>query len=369
MEKLLVEPFFVMKVLERAKELEKEGKEVIHLEIGEPDLPVPKKVKERAKEFLEKFEQKYTESTGIYPLKEAIARYYGETYGVEIEPERVVLTPGSSPGLLALLKVVSERIGEISYTDPGYPCYKNMLKFLNLEGKAVPVYPEEGFKVKPEKVKTPALIVNSPSNPTGVVYSKEELKGLSERAFLISDEIYHGLVYGERAASALEVGQNCAVVNGFSKFFLMTGWRLGWMVIPKELLPDITAILQNTVISPPTLSQFAALACFEEEVLEELRRNVEIFKRRREVLLNGLKELGFKIPAEPQGAFYIYADASRFTDDSFKFAFEVLEKTAVAITPGRDFGENQTEKFIRFSFCTSLQKIEEALERLRKFLS
>ncbi|WP_456341894.1 aminotransferase class I/II-fold pyridoxal phosphate-dependent enzyme [Thermovibrio sp.] len=369
MEKLLVEPFFVMKVLERAKELEKEGKEVIHLEIGEPDLPVPERVKERAKEFLSKFEQKYTESTGIYPLKEAIAHYYEKTYGVKVEPERVVITPGSSPGLLALLKVVRERVGEISYPDPGYPCYKNVLKFLNLKGRGVPIYPEEEFKVKAERVETHALIVNSPSNPTGVIYSKEELKALSEKAFLISDEIYHGLVYDERAPSALEVSNNCAVVNGFSKFFLMTGWRLGWMVVPKELLPDITAILQNTVISPPTLSQYAALACFEEEVLEELSSNAEIFRKRRDVLLKGLKELGFKIPAEPKGAFYIYADASRFTDDSFKFAFEVLEKTAVAITPGRDFGENQTEKFVRFSFCTSVEKIEEALERLRGFLA
>jgi len=368
MERLLVEPFFVMKVLERAKELEREGKEVIHFEIGEPDLPVPKKVKERAKEFLDRFEQKYTESTGIYPLKEAIAGYYKETYGVEVEPERVVLTPGSSPGLLALLKTVSERVGEISYTDPGYPCYKNMLKLLKLKSRAVNVHPENRFKVKPQEVETPALIINSPSNPTGVVYSKGELEELSKRAFLISDEIYHGLVYGERVPSVLEVCQNCAVVNGFSKFFLMTGWRLGWMVVPKELVADVRAILQNTVISPPTLSQYAALACFDREVLGELKANVEIFKKRKDLLLKGLKELGFKIPAEPDGAFYIYADASRFTEDSFKFAFEVLERAAVAVTPGRDFGKNQTEKFVRFSFCTDIEKIEKGLERLRKFL-
>jgi len=368
MERLLVEPFFVMKVLERAKELEKEGRRIIHLEIGEPDLPVPKRVKERAKEHLERAEQKYTESVGIYPLREAIARYYKDFYGVDVEPERVVLTPGSSPGLLALLKVVSERIGEISFTDPGYPCYKNMLKFLNVKGRVIPVSPESSFKPSPKDVETPALIVNSPSNPTGSVYTGQELAQLSKRAFLISDEIYHGLTYHGRAVSALEVTQNCAVVSGFSKFFLMTGWRLGWMVIPSELLPDVTAILQNIVISPPTLSQYAALACFEPEVLEELRSNVEIFKKRRELLLKGLKELGFKIPSPPQGAFYIYADASPFTDDSFSFAFELLERAGVAVTPGRDFGENQTEKFVRFSFCTGVEMIEEALERLRKFL-
>jgi len=368
MERLLVEPFFVMKVLERAREIEKEGKEVIHLEIGEPDLPVPRKVKEKAREFLERHESKYTESTGIYPLRERIARYYGEVYGVSVEPERVIVTPGSSPGLLALLKVVSERLGRVSYPDPGYPCYKNMLKLLSLEGVALPVEPENSFKVLPSQVKTPVLIVNSPANPTGVVYTEKELRSLSEKAFLVSDEIYHGLVYSGRAPSVLEVSDRCAVVNGFSKFFLMTGWRLGWMVVPEEFLADITAILQNTVISPPTVSQYAALACFEEEVLEELRRNVEIFRKRGELLLKGLEEIGFKVPARPQGAFYIYADASAFTDDSFNFAFELLERTAVAVTPGRDFGYNKTGRFVRFSFCTSIEKIEKALERLRSYL-
>ena len=368
MERLLVEPFYVMRVLERAKEIEKEGKEVIHLEIGEPDLPVPKRVKEKAKEFLSRFEQKYTESAGIYPLREEIARYYCETYQVEVEPENVVITPGSSPGLLAVLKVVSERIGQISYSDPGYPCYKNMLNLLSSEGRAVPVSPESSFKVLPQQVETPALIVNSPSNPTGVVYTLEELKALSEKAFLVSDEIYHGLTYFERAPSVLEVTDKCVVLNGFSKFFLMTGWRLGWLILPDELVSDVTAILQNTVISPSTLSQYSALACFEEEVLEELRSNVEVFKERREVLLKGLKEVGFKVPSEPRGAFYVYADVSDFTEDSFSFAFELLEKVGVAVTPGRDFGYNRTNEFIRFSFCTSVENIEKALERLYSYL-
>ena len=368
MERLLVEPFYVMKVLERAKEIERSGEKVIHFEIGEPDLPVPRKVKEEAKKAIETCELRYTESVGILPLREAIAEYYEREYGVKVKPEQVIVTPGSSPGLLALLKVIGETLGEISYTDPGYPCYKNMIKFLSLKGRAVNVYPENEFKVKPQKVETPVLIVNSPSNPTGTVYTKEELRALSEKAFLVSDEIYHGLTYSGRAPSVLEVTGNAAVVNGFSKFFLMTGWRLGWLVVPEELVLDLTAILQNIVISPPTVSQIAAIRCFDQEVLEELRSNVEIFRKRRDVLLKGLKEIGFKIPAEPQGAFYIYVDASRFTDDSYSFAFEVLEKAKVAITPGRDFGYNGTEKFVRFSFCTELSNIEEGLERLRRFL-
>ncbi|WP_456454902.1 aminotransferase class I/II-fold pyridoxal phosphate-dependent enzyme [Thermovibrio sp.] len=368
MEGLLIEPFYVMKVLERAKEIEKEGEKVIHLEIGEPDLPVPRRVKERALEFLKSSELKYTESVGIYPLREAISSYYEREYGVKVEPERVIITPGSSPGLLALLKVAFELIGEVSYSDPGYPCYKNMLNFLNLKGKAVAVSPESRFKVRPQEVETPVLIVNSPSNPTGSVYSKEELLELSEKAFLISDEIYHGITYGKRAPSVLEVSNNGAVVNGFSKFFLMTGWRLGFLIVPTEFVPQITSILQNVVISPPTLSQFAALACFEEETLRELKENVKVFKERRDILLKGLKEIGFKVPSEPEGAFYVFADASEFTDDSFSFAFELLEKTKVAITPGRDFGSNGTDKFVRFSFCTDKEKIEEALERLYSYL-
>ncbi len=368
MERSLVEPFYVMKVLERAKEIEKSGEKVIHFEIGEPDLSVPEKVKEAASKAVLNYEMKYTESTGIPELKEAISGYYEREYGIKVSPKRIVITPGSSPGLLTVLKVLYEEIGKIGYTDPGYPCYKNMINFLGIEGKAVNVCPEGEFKPRPSDVDVPVLIVNSPSNPTGALYTERELRQLSKRAFLISDEIYHGLVYWGRAPSSLEVTDKTVVVNGFSKFFLMTGWRLGWMVVPEELVSEVRAILQNIVISPPTLSQIAAVKCFDEEVLSELRENVKTFKERRDVMLKGLKEIGFKIPYEPQGAFYIYADASEFTDDSFSFSFELLERAKVAVTPGRDFGYNQTNKFVRFSFCTDIKNIEEGLERLYNYL-
>ncbi len=357
-----------MKVLERAKELEASGRSVIHFEVGEPDLPVPEIVKRRAAEVVKTVELKYTESTGIRPLREKIAEYYEKAYSINISPDQVIITPGSSPGLLSALKVVSERVGVVSYTDPGYPCYRNMLKFLNLKGVSIPVNPEGGFKVSPKDVKAEALVLNSPSNPTGVIYSKEELEKLSGRAFIVSDEIYHGLVYSGKAPSVLEVTDRAVVVNGFSKFFLMTGWRLGWVVAPEWMVEDMRAVLQNITISPPTLSQYAALACFEEECLSELKRNIEIFKKRRDLMLQGLKEIGFRIPVEPEGAFYIFADVSEFTNDSYSFAFEVLEKTGVAITPGRDFGYNGMDKFVRFSFCTDETFIEEGLERLYRFL-
>ena len=357
-----------MKVLERAKELEASGRSVIHFEVGEPDLSVPEVIKRRAAEVVKTVELKYTESTGIRPLKEKIAEYYEKAYSINISPDQVIVTPGSSPGLLSVLKVVSEKVGKVSYADPGYPCYKNMLRFLNLESVSIPVNPESGFKISLRDLKTEVLILNSPSNPTGAIYSKKELEKLSEKVFLVSDEIYHGLVYSGKAPSVLEVTDRAVVVNGFSKFFLMTGWRLGWVVVPEWMVEDMTAVLQNIAISPPTLSQYAALVCFEEECLSELRRNVEIFKRRRDLMLQGLKEIGFRIPVEPEGAFYIFADVSEFTNDSYSFAFEVLEKTGVAITPGRDFGYNETDRFVRFSFCTDEKDIEEGLERLYRFL-
>ena len=357
-----------MEILEKAKELEKLGRKVIHFEIGEPDLPVPQKVKERAKEALSKYELKYTESTGIPQLKEAIANYYYETYRVVVEPTQIVITPGSSPALMAALKVVSERVGTVSYPDPGYPCYKNLLKLLNLEGIALPAFEEHGFKVQSFQVSTPALIVNSPANPTGTVYSRWELEKLAGKAFLISDEIYHGLTYRKPATSALQITRNCVVVNGFSKFFLMTGWRLGWAVVPKETLEEFTAILQNAVISPPTLSQLAALSCFDEEVLSQLKENVKTFYKRMKAMVEGLREIGFKVPQEPEGAFYVWADASAFTDDTYRFALELLENVSVATTPGIDFGKNGTSRFLRFSFCTGMEEISEGLERLYRYL-
>jgi aspartate/methionine/tyrosine aminotransferase len=368
MESLSVEPFYVMKVLERAKELERKGRKIIHFEVGEPDFPVPQLLKNRAKELIEKVELRYTESAGIPELKERIARHYEETYRVSVSPSRVIVTPGSSPGILAALKVVSERIGRVAYPDPGYPCYKNILKVLKAHGTAVPVTPETAFKVREPKVQAEAIVVNSPSNPTGAVYTAQELSALSERFFLISDEIYHHITFRGRAVSALEVTGDAVVSSGFSKFFLMTGWRVGWLVVPEEMVPEVTAVLQNTVISAPALSQLTALACFEKECMEELKRNVDTLRQRAQLMLKGIREIGFKVPVEPEGAFYIFADASAFTEDSYSFAFELLEKAGVAVTPGVDFGSNQADRFVRFSFCTDTRNIEEGLERLYRYL-
>ncbi len=363
-----IKPFYVMEILERAKELERKGRKIIHFEVGEPDLPVPRKVKEEAIKALNRMEMKYTESAGILPLREKIAEYYYETYNVGISPEQVIVTPGSSPALLAVLKVVGEKFSEIAYTNPGYPCYKNMINFLKIKGRRVVTSAKDGFEIPISEMESPAMIINSPANPTGGVLSRETIEKLSEKCFLISDEIYHGLTYGEKATSVLEVTKECCVVGGFSKFFLMTGWRVGWVVVPKWMVKEVTAILQNIVISPPTVSQIAALKCFDSDVLEELKENVKIFEKRRNLMLEGVQELGFDVPVEPKGAFYVYADSSRFSDDSYSFVLDILENTGVALTPGIDFGENETNKYVRFSYCTDENKIIEGLERLYRYL-
>ncbi len=362
-----MKPFYVMEVLEKAKKLEKEGRDIVHFEVGEPDFPMPSRLREIASDVLKRSEFKYTESIGIYPLRERISEYYEKIYGVKISPERVVITTGSSIGLLALLKVVSKEFDVIGYADPGYPCYKNMLEFIG--AKAVPLKVNSDTKFKVLHISdVDALVIGSPSNPTGSLYSKEELKELSERAFIVSDEIYHGITFGEKAHTVLEVSENTAVSNGFSKFFLMTGWRLGWLILPEDWVRDVQLLLQNISISPPTISQLIAVHCFDDDVLQDLKEKVGVYKRRRDIMVAGLKEIGFDIPVEPEGAFYVYADASKFTDDSFSFCFEVLDKASVAITPGIDFGDNGTDRFVRFSFTVPESRIEEGIERLYKFL-
>jgi len=362
-----VKPFYVMEVLERSKELEGKGKDVVHFEVGEPDFPMPEKLLSIAETLLKRENFKYTESIGIYPLREKISEFYKRTYGVNISPKRVVITTGSSNGLLVLLKIVSENYKAIGYADPGYPCYRNMLEFIG--ANSVPIHVDEstGFKIV-NTFGADALIVGSPSNPTGGLYSGAELKALSQSAFIVSDEIYHGITFNKKACTVLEVTDNAAVSNGFSKFFLMTGWRLGWLVLPEEWVRDVQLLLQNISISPPTISQLIAVHCFDDDVLEELSEKVEVYKKRRDIMISGLKEIGFRVPLKPEGAFYVYADASQFTNNSYEFCFEVLDRALVAITPGIDFGENGTERFVRFSFTVPEERIEEGLERLYNLL-
>ncbi len=367
--------FIVMDILERAKELEAQGIDVVHMEVGEPDFPTPEEVIEAGVKSLKDKLTAYTQSVGIPQLKEAISDYYHNEYGLRIDPERIILTPGSSPALLAAIRILTEGDRICGLPDPGYPCYKNMVRFLGGRFVSLPVEEEGGFKVQPSQLEgVDVLVINSPANPTGAVYSREELEALVEEAArrgvaIVSDEIYHGITYEGPATSVLEFTQDAIVVNGFSKFFLMTGWRLGWMVVPRRMVRLVQSIAQNLFICPPAAAQYAALACFREDVLAQFREKVEIYRRRRDFMVEALNAMGLEVGTLPQGAFYVYANASRFTRDSFTFAKRALEEAHIGITPGVDFGDNKTHLYVRFSYANTLERLQEGMRRLEEWLS
>lgn len=367
--------FIVMDILERAKELEAQGIDVVHMEVGEPDFPTPDEVIEAGVKALRERRTHYTQSVGIPELREAISGYYRAQYGLEVEPERIVVTPGSSPALLTAIRIFTEGGRVCGLPDPGYPCYKNMVRFLGGRFVPLPVEEEAGFKVTVPMLRDiGVLVINSPANPTGAVYNRNELAELVEEAqkrgiSLISDEIYHGITYDEPAPSVLEFTDNAIVINGFSKFFLMTGWRLGWMVVPKEMVRLVQSIVQNLFICAPAVAQYAALACFREGVLAQLREKVEIYRKRRDFIVGALKDVGLDVKVVPQGAFYVYANASKFTRDSYAFAKRALEEAHIGITPGVDFGENKTHLYVRFSYANTMERLKEGMRRLREWLS
>ncbi len=367
--------FIVMDVLEKAKEMERSGEYVIHLEVGEPDFPLPAKVAEAAEKAITDGLNKYSQSMGIPELREAISEYYKKTYNVDVEPDRIFITPGSSPALLAAIKIFADEKGErIAYTDPGYPCYKNMIRFLGLKEIPIKVFENNFFKPDPAELKGfDVIVINTPSNPTGVVMSSSELETLVAKAekegfLIVSDEIYQGISYSDRDHTVLEFTDRAIVINGFSKFFAATGWRLGWIIVPKDKIRLMQCVAQNLFICAPTPLQHAALLFFEDDVIEECRGYVREYRKRRDYLLSALRDLGFGIDYEPEGAFYIFADISNFGDDGFSFSMKSLSEAKVAITPGVDFGSNQTEKYVRFSYANSLENIKIAVERLAEWL-
>lgn len=370
----VVEPFIVMDVLERAQALERQGRSVIHLEIGEPDFPTPGAIVEAAKLSLHRGETHYTHSLGTWELRQAIAEHYASEYDVGIDPNQVIVTLGTSPGLLLTLSALLEPGDEVVLTNPCYACYPNFVRYLGATPRFVPIYPEENYQLSPRRVRkalgprTRAVLINSPANPTGTILSPTTLSELAQLPVpLISDEIYHGLVYGGRAHSILEFTDRAIVLNGFSKRFAMTGWRLGYLIVPPELVRAIQKLQQNFFISPNPFVQ-AAGVCALRQTHPELEQMVREYDRRRLLLLDGLRQVGFEIASEPQGAFYVFADTRRFSRDSYRFAFELLQEVGVAVAPGIDFGTHG-EGFLRFSYASSVASIEEALHRLGGFLS
>ncbi len=368
--------FIVMDVLERAQEMERAGESVIHLEVGEPDFNTPEAIRDSAVEALRKGDTHYTHSLGTSGLREAICTYYSETYGVRnIEPDQVVVTSGTSPAFLVGMSTVLECGDEIILSNPHYACHPNFVRFLEAVPRMVSVYEEDAFQYRPEAIraeltpKTKAVLINSPANPTGNLLEPERIGEIADTGRLVlSDEIYHGLVYEGRAHSILEFTDNCIVFNGFSKLYAMTGWRLGYLIAPKYMIRPIQKMVQNFFISANSVVQAAGYtALTDPSVKEDVQKMLETYDRRRRYIIPRLREIGFGITVEPTGAFYVLANARRFTDDSYKFAFEILENAKVGITPGIDFGSN-AEGYVRFSYANSLDNIKEGLDRIENYL-
>jgi aspartate/methionine/tyrosine aminotransferase len=379
-----IRPFLVMELLARARALEQEGRDIVHLEIGEPDFPAPAAVAEAGARAIRAGATRYTPAAGLPELRQAVADHYRRRYGAAVAPERIFITPGASGALLLALGAALAREGEVLLPDPGYPCYRNMSLLLGGRPRGVPLSGTDGFRVAWPLLEacwtdgTVAAVLASPANPTGAIVRPGDLAeihaGIAARGgALICDEIYQGLEYapdGEYAASACRIGDSAFIVSGFSKYFGMTGWRVGWLVAPETHADAVERLAQNLFIAAPTPSQHAALAALgNPSVAAELEARRAEFRRRRDFLLASLRRLGFAVPVDPQGAFYIYADCSRFTADSRGFALAALEEAGVAFTPGEDFGEISSARYARFAYTASLARLEDGVTRLESWLA
>ncbi|KAA3627285.1 MAG: pyridoxal phosphate-dependent aminotransferase [Proteobacteria bacterium] len=375
-----IQPFHVMDILARARQLEAAGRSIVHMEIGEPDFVTAETVVRAGQQALEEGKTHYTPAMGITELRQAISNHYRNSYGIDVAPERIIITPGSSGALQLICGVLIDPGQQLLMADPGYPCNRHFVRLMEGSATSVPVGPETSYQLTAELVTrhwqeaTVAALLASPSNPTGTVIGQEELQAIlnvvSERdGRLIVDEIYHGLIYEGGTTSVLALTDQAFVVNSFSKYFGMTGWRIGWLVAPLEYVREIEKLAQNIFISASTPAQYAALAAFDPETIAILEQRKAAFRERRDFLLPALRELGFEIPLIPPGAFYIYADCSRFTDDSYRFALQLLEATGVAITPGVDFGHYRPERHVRFAYTTSLAQLREGVARLKRHLA
>lgn len=369
-----ITPFIVMEVLEKAAEMERKGIDVIHLEVGEPDFNVPACVSKAVQQAFAQGRTHYTHSLGDPELREQIAIKYQKEYGVSVSPEQIIVTSGSSPAILLILGVMCEVGDEVIISDPGYACYSNFIKFIDAKPVSVPVFEEDGFQYRSQEIKkhiserTRAIMINSPMNPTGNLLSLEVMKELTQFNIpIISDEIYHGLVYQDRAHSILEVTDNAFVLSGFSKRYAMTGLRLGYVIAPKEYIRVMQKLQQNLFICASSTAQRAGI-----EALKSASGDVELMRttydKRRAYLIKRLKGMGFSIKVEPTGAFYVFVNVKHLSTDSYKLAFDILEKAHVGVTPGIDFGENG-EGFIRFSYANSIENIEKGMDRFEKYLA
>jgi len=368
-----ISPFIVMDVLEKAQEFERMGERVIHLEVGEPDFDTPECIKEACLRAIQEGKTHYTHSLGLFELREAIAEDYWKKHRVKVSPEQILVASGTSTGLLLLFSALLEPGDEIILSNPYYPCYPSIIQFADGSPVHVNVMEKEGFQYLPEMIeeklnpRVKGIVINSPSNPTGNVMTGERMRKIVNLGItIISDEIYHGLVYQGEAHSILEFTDRAFVINGFSKLYAMTGWRLGYVIAPKEFVRPMQKIQQNLFISACSFAQWGALAGLKEAD-EDVQRMKEVYDRRRRTIIPKLRELGFGITVEPTGAFYVLANAKRFSQDSYRLAFDILKEAKVGVAPGIDFGTN-AEGYLRFSYANSLENIEEGMARLKKYL-
>ncbi len=370
-----IKPFIVMDVLERAIQLENEGRSIIHMEIGEPDFSTPPKIIDACVQALREGETHYTDSRGTEELRCAVASCYNSKYGVDVSGEQVLITMGVSPALLTVLSILINDPGdEIIIGNPCYPCYPNFIKYLGGVPRYVPAAEEHGFQPSPDDIrtniseKTRGIIINSPSNPAGTVIPPEEMREITDSGIpVISDEIYHGLTYGIREHTTLEFTSNTFVLNGFSKLFAMTGWRLGYIIAPPESVRSLHILQQNFFISPNSFVQKAGVAALTEDHPEVKEMN-RTYDRRRRYLAGELPPLGLTFAVEPQGAFYFLVNAENSKMDSYHLAFDILENTGVALTPGIDFGESG-EGHLRISYANSLENLKQGISRLKSYFS
>ena len=373
-----IQPFEVMEVLARANELERAGRHIVRMEIGEPDFTAPAPVVEAAAQAMRDGLTAYTPALGIPELREAIARFYAGRYGIDVPPARIAVTAGASGALLLTLAALVDPGDEVLLTDPGYPCYRHFVRAFEGIARALPVGAAANFQPTAAEIeaawgpRTKAVILASPSNPTGTMIAPEEFARIARLVadrggVLIADEIYHGLAYTDDIRTALGLPGNVVAINSFSKYFCMTGWRLGWAVLPEELVRAFEKLAQHFFICPSALAQRAALAAFRPDTIAILEGRRNEFHRRRDFFVPALQDIGFGVPARPEGAFYVYADCSPFHADGRTFTFDVLlERAGVAATPGSDFGTHETGRFVRFAYTRSMEEIEEGVDRIRR---
>jgi (5-formylfuran-3-yl)methyl phosphate transaminase len=369
-----ISSFIAMDVLETAQSMERAGDSIIHLEVGEPDFDTPECIKEAAVRALKEGKTHYTDSRGLIELREAISAHYFRQYRVSVSPEQIIITSGTSPAMFMIFSALLEPGQEIIISDPHYACYPNFIRFAQGNPIKVPVYEEDGFQYFPEEIQkrlgkeTKGIFINSPSNPTGTLLSEKRMKEVALfEPYIISDEVYHGLVYEGQEHSILEFTDRSFVLNGFSKLYAMTGWRLGYLIAPREFIRPLQKIHQNFFISANSVAQWAGIAALTEAG-EDVIRMRAIYNQRRKVMIDRLKDMGFGLKVEPTGAFYVLANAKSFHPDSYKLAFDILKKAKVGVTPGIDFGAG-AEGYLRFTYANSVERIEEGMDRLREYLS